>query len=246
MTDLQTPEQQTERDAADASWWWLSGIASVLVFLGIFFVLPPGPAGDGPADIAARYAEGHGAYLKAMYVGVVSVVLQLVFVGVVGFHLIHARERFGPLAWVGAVNGAVAGALQLGGLAVIATMAYRTAATASLDVTFALYDLSSILAMFASVPQAVFLGTASVALLWAPGRRWGGMVLAALGLLLALAHLVAGATFQPPAADRSSSAFTVHGDYGFLTFLAFLLWMLAVSVYWFHRSRADRKHPRGL
>ena len=246
MTDLHTLEQHTERDAADTSWWWLSGIGSVLVFLGIFFLLPPGPPGNEPADIAARYAEGHGAYLRAMYVGSISAVLQLAFVGVVSFHLTRARFRCGPLAWVGAVNGTVAVALQLAGLAVIATLAYRTAATASLDLTFALYDLSTILAMFANVPLAVFLATTSVGLVVASGRRWGGLVLAGVGLVLAVAHLVAGATFQLPPADGSTGAFTVHGDYGFLTFVAFLLWMLAVSIYWFRSGRAERRHPRKL
>jgi hypothetical protein len=38
----------------------------------------------------------------------------------------------------------------------------------------------------------------------------------------------------------------VHGGDGFLTFLAVLLWMLAVSAYWFRRACAERKHLRNL
>jgi hypothetical protein len=252
MTTVQTVHPGTQQVTTVPSWWWGSGVAAVVVYFCVAFFLPPGTAGESPADIAARYAEGRAGFLPGLYVGGLSIVLQLVFVGVVTAHLARPQHRLGALALVGAATGTAAAVLQLVGIAVIATLAYRTAAVAGQDVTFALYDLSTIVPMFGTVPEAVFIATTSVGMLTTARRRgWGALALAGFGLALAAAHLVSGATFRLPVGDRGADVFTVHGDFGFLVSMAFLLWMVLVSVVGFRARRRDlgrlgSREPQGV
>jgi hypothetical protein len=128
--------------------------------------------------------------------------------------------------------GTAAGTLQLAGYTMIANLAYRTAETGNSDVILALYDLSSITFTIASIPLAVLVAATSGGILRTraatPVVGWSGVVVAAL-------LLASGGSLM------RTGLFSVHGGYGFLSLVLFMLWLLVMSIALTVRAGRDRR-----
>ncbi len=215
-----TPSTSTsDRAPADLRPTGLAGLGSVVAMAVAFAVLPADAGGSAPDDVARRYADGSGGYLRAAVLESLSVALLGVFVA--GLCVFLWRRHGGAVPVVAALGGTVLATCQLLGYAVIATLAYGTAGGGGTAVVTALYDLSAVLFVVANVGLVLLCASAGYDLLRGPGRY---PVLGSASLLLAGAAAVASAAYAP------DGPLSVHGDVGFVVGLLQLAWVLAVSV----------------
>jgi hypothetical protein len=211
-------------------------IGAVVAFIVALLLLPADSGGQSPADIAARYSDGSAAYLRAAVAEGMSVAFFMVFVAGLRHRLAHADEQTQALASAAVISATVAATLQLAAYALIATLAYRTAADAGAAVVTALYDLSSIAGQFSCFGLAVFFFAAGIAMI-----RTGAVsrALGYAGLLLAALSLVTAGSLA------RAGAFSIHEGPGFLTLMLFYLWLLAAGVIMTRRRLMHAPAPEG-
>ena len=197
-------------------------------------LLPGDSGGESAADIVARYSQGSDGYLRAAVAEGVSVGLLVIFVAGLHGAVARADEGARTLSRAAAIGATAALTLLLLGFALIATLAYRTAADADADVVIALYDLSSLAGQFGLFALVVFLFANGAVMVrtGAVSRRLG---YAALGLG-ALSVVAAGGLEQ-------HGILSVHDGLGFLALALVYVWVLAASVLLLRRARRSR-HAR--
>jgi hypothetical protein len=204
--------------------WWDSGrvagvagcgfVAALVISL---ITLPADDAHGSAADIIARYADGSAGYLRYAALEEVGIALFIVFAGGLSAVLHGARAGRSTLTGVATIGAAVAAALQLGGYAIIATLAHGTAARGNDDVVLALYDLSSAVFTSGMCGFAVFFAATAVAIL--RNRALGRTVGWAAALTAVVTLSAAG-----------EGALGLHGNVGFLAVLMAHAWVLLASV----------------
>jgi uncharacterized membrane protein YhaH (DUF805 family) len=208
-------EWDTRRLAAGAGFGFVAALVAGLV------TLPADDAGLSAADIAARYGDGSAAYLRFAVLEGFGVALFVVFAGALTAVLDRAGPGRSSLAAVATTGAAVAAALQLSGYALIATLAYGTAAGGDGDVVLAVYDLSSAVFTFAMFGLTVFFAATAVSI-----RRTR-----ALGRTVGWAAAVtAVVTLVAAGSVAREGAVGLHGDLGFIAIVLAHVWALAASI----------------
>jgi hypothetical protein len=200
-----------------------TGIAFVAFLIASFAVVPPSPPGlaDPAADIKSFYVDHASGFQASAYLSGLWAFFFLWFLGSLRAAL--ARAEGGAARVSGIVTGAGVLTLALGlfGIALNDVLATRIAAEADQYVIRALYDAQAIATALASFPLAALSGATAVV-----GRRTS--VLPApvtwLGFLLVPAWLVAGV-----GVFVETGAFSPTGAVGFVVFLVWTAWVLAVS-----------------
>lgn len=213
-----------------------SGIAAFAAILVALFLLPSDAGGESAADIAARYSDGSGGYLRAAVAEGLSVAFFIVFVGGLRNAIARAEGQARTLSSAVAIGGTVAASLQLLGYGLIATLAYRTAGDADADVVIALYDLSSLAGGFSGFGLAVFFFAAGAVMI-----RTGAVsrVLGFASLVLVALNLVAAGSLA------QHGIFSVHEGLGFLAGALLYIWVLAASVLMLRRPATRTVARRG-
>jgi hypothetical protein len=192
--------------------------------------LPADDASLAAPDIVARYGDGSAAYLRFAVLEGFGVALFVVFAGALSAVLHRAGGGRSSLAAVATTGAAVAAALQLGGYALIATLAYGTAERGDDDVVLALYDLSSATFMFAMFGLTIFFAATAVAIL---RTRALGRTVGWAAAVTALSSLVAAGSVA------QEGAFGLHGDVGFFAVVLVHLWVLLAGVALLRRRAAE-------
>jgi hypothetical protein len=214
--------------------WERMGAACGIVYVVLLFA-GEGALGDAthpPANTSGEklvaffeeYGTGSliGAYLQAL-----AAMLLLWFVASVATALALWGQR--TTAVLVAAGGTVAVAVFLLYLLLSATLAFGVASPGGLDAgaAEAVYQVRFIALTFYSFPISVLVTATSIAALqlrFFP--RWYGL----FGMILAAAFLVGGATVA------QSGFFAPDGDYGFILFWLFPLWLIVTSVLFMRRA----------
>lgn len=192
-----------------------AGVLAATALAGAFLVLPVDAGGTSPEDVAARYAEGADGYRLAAVLEIVSLGLTAVLVAGLCTWVARSSALARTLA---ALGGAVLVTCQLGGYAVITTLALGTAETAGHDVVTALYDLSAVLFVVANAGLALLAASVAAAI------RRRHRLLAAWSVVTAVAAAVGALVLNP------DGVLSPHGDFTFLVLVLQLAWTLATGI----------------
>ena len=208
--------------------WERMAAASGIVFVALLIIqaimlgTPPKP--DDPiAKIAAYFSDHRTKFLASWYIIGLGIVFFLWFLGSLRNALAQAEGGAGRLSSVVFGSGIFLAALATAGGAVHATLSFRVASEGNQAVIRALFDLSNMLSsgLFAFPTAAMFLAASAVMI-----RT--GVIARKLGwaaLLVGLVQLVGGGAIL-----AKSGAFAAGNVISAITFITFMLWILAASV----------------
>jgi len=206
--------------------WERYGAAAGLVFVILVLIASflPGespPAIDDSAREIAKYFHGHsGAIQAGAFLSGLAGIAFLWFLGSL-WSRIRRPEETRRLATIAAGGGVVTLGLVLVGFAMNATIALRLTSLGLLGARF-FYTLSTVVIAMASFSLAVLVIATSVAAIRAKVFPvWLGW----LGVVLGVLWVVAGLGV----ATDNSVIFTL----GFIAFLLWLIWILAISFFLF-------------
>jgi hypothetical protein len=204
-----------------------TGIAFVVFLLASFLVIPdtPPPLDDPIAKIKSFYVDNSSEWQTSAYLTGLAAFFFLWFTGSLRAALERAEERGEGAVRVARIvspAAAVTLALVLVVTGVNDALAERVAAEADQAVIRALYEFQSFTISFATFTIAALTAATSVVSyrtrLFGPFVTW-------LGLALVPAWLVNGL-----AVVAESGFFSPTGAFGFIVLLAWLVWVLSVSV----------------
>lgn len=228
----------------DESRWERFGAAAgvafaILLAVGAFLAPAPPHIDAGVGKINAYFADHRRAILTGQMLGSLAALAFIWFVG----HLRHVLQRaeggaeaLSPIVYGAGLATVAVGVLSAVPMATLAFAARSAEITANAGVVRMLYDLAWITNALALIVTALFVASASLAML----RK--EMVAAALGwagLVVAAVRLVGGcAAFY----TTTYEAFWVA--LGLIGFVAFLLWTLVVSVAMLQRPEVARATAR--
>jgi len=201
------------------------GIAGILfvIFALVGFLLPGAPPkANEMAKITTYFVSKRGDILASDFLIGIAATFFLIFVGSLRVHLGAAgRDGVRPGAILLA-GGVAAVALLLGGIALTNGEAFRVAAAGDANLNTALYDTSNGFFFLSGFGFAAFFIGAALA----------GSVTRALpsavvmtAPVLALIEIVGGIGLF-----AKSGFLAIGGAFGYISVLASLLWVLAVSV----------------
>ena len=184
------------------------------------------PTNASGEKLIAFFEEYRTGSLVGAYIQALSAMLLLWFVSSVTVSLASWGQR--TAAVLAAASGTVAVAVFVLYLLLSSALAFGAASNGGLDAgaTGALYQVRSMALTFYSFPVAALVAATSVAALrlrFFP--RWYGI----FGVVVAAAFLVGGADVA------QSGFFAPDGDYGFILFWLFPLWLIVTSIAFMRR-----------
>jgi hypothetical protein len=202
----------------------MAGIAFVVLFLvAVIAFIPSGlpNSGDPASKVVSYFADHRSALLVSAFLQALSAVPFLAFLAaVVGMLRRADGESGGWWLWT-ALGGAVGTAMVMMAVGLGAMLTYR-AASGDGGLARALLDGNTIVFAMSGLPIAVFLFGASQGLTKAGlVGRW----VAPLGEAVALLQIVGAAALA-----KGDGFFSPQGAYSYIAALAFMVWMLCVSV----------------
>ena len=226
------PERMRERAG------FAMGIAFVVllfageVALGDTTHPPANATGEKVVAFFEKYGKGSliGAYIQA-----IAAMLLLWFVASVATALASWGQR--TKAVLAALGGTVSVGVFLLYLSLSSALAFGAASTGGLDAGAAgtLYQARFMALVFYSFPVSVLVAATSVgALRIRHFPRWYGW----FGIVVAAAFLIGGADVA------RSGFFAPDGDYGFILFWLFPLWLMLTSVVFMRRTGDPRPVER--
>lgn len=214
-----------------------SGIVFVLLIILSVFVSGQPPALDEPVQkLAARYRQDDSQILAAAFIAGVASIFFFWFLGTLVATLRQAendvgaatRAGIGRLAAITLAAGVADAALVFAGTAIGASLATQGAQQSNPDVIGTVARAGLMILAISSFATATWTASASLGLLrtgiLARAVGLAGLVVAGLWLLSGLAVL--------------GAATDVLAVLGFITLIAWLLWIAAVS--WFLMQRTAR------
>ncbi len=204
-------------------WAPFSGIVFVALLVATFFSPAKSPpnAGDSPDKWLSFFQDHRTALLISAYLSGLAVVFFLFFLGSLVTRLRATGEQ--RLAAVTLGGGIVLAGVGLMGCAIQASLAWTIGHDATGAISAGDVKMLNLVPMFAfAFPLAAFAGAASIAA-WR-SNFWPSWF-SQLGLVAALWFIVAGAALS------MHGFFSPHGAFGFIAFLAFLVWMLLASAF---------------
>lgn len=195
------------------------GIVGVALFIvaGILYGSPPGVDEDAQS-VADFFADSRSQVLTAIFLQGLGVLAILWFVAA----LVTAMREAGETRLATAAFGSFLLAFSIGGVAAItrASLAYSIADEGS-DLILPLYHLTVVFDVFVNILGAgLFLAVGGATLRTGLFQRWWGWLSIAAGLLL-----IVGGT-----AWARDGFWSPTGGVSYITFIAFLVWMLVTSV----------------
>ena len=195
------------------------GIVGVALFIvaGILYGSPPGVDED-TQSVADFFADSRSQVLTAIFLQGLGVLAILWFVAA----LVTAMREAGETRLATAAFGSFLLAFSIGGVAAItrASLAYSIADEGS-DLILPLYHLTVVFDVFVNILGAgLFLAVGGATLRTGLFQRWWGWLSIAAGLLL-----IVGGT-----AWARDGFWSPTGGVSYITFIAFLVWMLVTSV----------------
>ncbi len=213
--------------------WEGAGFAMGIVFVALLFAgeavlgdTTHPPANTSGEKLVAFFTEYRTGSLIGAYIQAFAAMLLLWFISSVATALASWGQR--TAAVLAAASGTVAVAMFMLYLLFSAALAFGVAATGGLDVGAAgtLYQARFMALTFYSFPVAVLVAATSAAALrlrFFP--RWYGL----FGMVVAAAVLAGGADVA------RSGFFAPDGDYAFILFWLFPLWLIVTSVVFMRR-----------
>jgi len=209
-------------EAKFEKWGALAGVVFVvLAVVGSLIAGSPPKVSDPDLEIVRFTRDNQDALRIGAYLGGLGAVFFLFFLGVVWTRLRRAEGGDGRLAGTASMGGIVAIAIAAVGIGISAYGALHPAESAGT------YRLSAVVFGFVGFASLVFVEATSIVILrtkFLPA--WMGWI----GGLVALLWLVAGATV----ATENDTIFVI----GFVAFLAWALWLVALSVLLFRSADA--------
>jgi len=201
-------------------WAPLTGIVFVALIVVTFFVPAASPpsAGDPASDVVAWFDEHETALLTSGYLSGLALIFFVWFLGSLQRRLRDGGEpRLAVIAFGG---GLVLAGIALLGNATAQYLAWGLAADLDAETVRALW-LIGFGSLVYTFPLVVLVEAIAIAALRSRVfPRW----YAALGFLAGLWFVVGGAAYA------DDGFFSPTGAYGFIGFLAFLVWVLLTSV----------------
>lgn len=222
-----------------SEWLWKrAGFAMGIVFVVLLFAgevvlgdTTHPPANSSGEKLVAFFTEYRTGSLIGAYIQALAAMLLLWFVSSVTTALASWERR--TTAMLAAASGSVTVGVLLLYLLLSSALAFGAASPEGLDAgtAGALYQARFIALTFYSFPVAFLVAATSVAALrlrFFP--RWYGW----FGMAVAVAFLVGGADVA------RSGFFAPDGDYGFILFWLFPLWLMVTSVVFMRRVGEPR------
>jgi hypothetical protein len=200
----------------------IAGLGAVVLYVASLPFAAPPPESDHPAAVfVAYYAVNRTPTLIAAYLAMLSAVSAIAFLAGLRDVLRRAEEPGeSTMATVGLATGIVQFALVAAGIAVLAAAAYRPRQPAETlrvlnDTGWVVINLGS------GIPTALSVGAFAAVL-----RRTGvaGLSVVALGLVVAIAHLVVAGAFA------RGGPLSPLGQVPLLVPALYYLWVACVSV----------------
>jgi hypothetical protein len=200
----------------------IAGIAFFLLSIAVAVVAPPPPTLVSSASaVAAYYSRYQSRFLWGNYLGIVGGIVFLPFLGYFTSEVRRAEKGQGPLAILVLLTGISAGSTGFCIVAALQTAAVLTGPEMA-PIQKGLSDLANMFFGSYLVTNAGFTGVLG----WAGlSTRVIGRALSWLAIVISVATLVASlgmVIITPPLA--AGGPFTV------LAFVAFLFWILIVSI----------------
>jgi hypothetical protein len=221
----------------DSKWerWGALGGILFAVLIAASAILPGSPpkTSDSGTKIAKFFADNNGAIRWSAYIGALGVLAVFWWMGSV-WRVMRRAEGGSPRLAVVALSGAVfASVMATVGAIILAVVAIEGAKKVDKSglIRF-FYILSSNIAVATSFGIAVFVGAFSIVII---RSRVLPVVLGWLGALIALTAVVGG-----PIVSSTRDAFFYIS---FAAFIAFLLWVLIVSILMLRGAGAEAASP---
>lgn len=215
---------QTNADTGSESRWdAATGIIAAILLL-VAFGLPGAPpkADDSISKISSFFVDKRDELVGGDFLLGLGIAFFLWFLAALRSYLRAAEGGEGRLSGAAFGGGLVGVGLLMAGVAVVNGLAFRTNAAADPTVVRLLFDVSNSLFAMVSFPMAVFAAAVSVSAArtgaFAPWLYWTGS-------LVALLQLVGGLSLL-----ATHGAFQAGGPIAFIGPLAFLAWVVALSV----------------
>jgi hypothetical protein len=206
-------------------WAAATGFAFFALLVLGFAIVPAAPpkANDSVAKITSYYVDHRKALLIAGYLGGLSLVFGLWFIGSLRSYLRQAEGGVGRLSAVAFGAALVSAAVAIFSGVATNALAFKIAGTqGTAAVVRTLFDLSSMAVGFLWFPAAVWAAaTGTVA--WRTGAfpKWYAQV----SLLGAIVFVVGGTSVYV-----DNGALATGGVYGFIVFIVFALWILVTTI----------------
>ena len=203
-----------------------TGIGFVILSVVAFIVVKQPPKIDAPlTDQVAYFATHRAALLWQVYLFGAAMAMFLWFAGSLRSALWKAEGDTGRLSTTAHGGAIAAAAIFLGGVGLLAALAYNLAAfpnaAAGAGATLTLFSVANVAFTVGWFPTAIFVGASSIVII-----RHNALPtsIGVFGIPVALAMLAAGGTY------RATGAASPGGTLSTMLFLVFQAWVLAASV----------------